>query len=363
MGTRAVLRRAVAAAIWPLRLIRVQVALIYLTSGLFKLFGAAWRDGSAVYYATGQNIFGRIFHVYPVSRRPWTGCSRLSPTRRSCGSSVFPSSVEPRHAAGRAGDWHRDASGHLGNDGGGAIHLDDARGLRRHSLTPTRPSAWFFGGIWHGPVQPCADKSLPPAPVVTFRPGIRNEVEVDARKTIRRWLPPAILDFIRGLRHSSVPVEWEYRPHGWSRNADLRGWNVPAVSEAQRANWQSYKAVVEGTGPLGVIHTDAEPNGESVRMHNTVLGFAYALALAAGGRSSVSLLDWGGGVGHYYPLARALLADVEIRYTCLDVPALCESGRELNPGAEFVSGSDVPEGPQVRPGLVQRLDALLRGLA
>ena len=50
---------------WPLRLIQVQVALIYLTSGLFKLFGTAWRDGSAVYYATGQNIFGRIFHFYP----------------------------------------------------------------------------------------------------------------------------------------------------------------------------------------------------------------------------------------------------------------------------------------------------------
>jgi hypothetical protein len=52
--------------IWPLRLIHVQVALIYVTSGLFKLFGGVWRDGSAVYYTTGQNVFGRIFHVYPV---------------------------------------------------------------------------------------------------------------------------------------------------------------------------------------------------------------------------------------------------------------------------------------------------------
>jgi hypothetical protein len=53
-------------SIWPLRLIRFQIALIYFTSGLFKLFGGLWREGSAVYYTTGQNIFGRIFHVYPV---------------------------------------------------------------------------------------------------------------------------------------------------------------------------------------------------------------------------------------------------------------------------------------------------------
>jgi hypothetical protein len=39
--------------------------LIYATSGFFKLLGSAWRDGSAVYYTTAQNIFGRIFHVYP----------------------------------------------------------------------------------------------------------------------------------------------------------------------------------------------------------------------------------------------------------------------------------------------------------
>ncbi len=52
--------------IWPLRLIRFQLALIYFTSGLYKLFGSVWRDGTAVYYTTAQNIFGRIFHVYPL---------------------------------------------------------------------------------------------------------------------------------------------------------------------------------------------------------------------------------------------------------------------------------------------------------
>ena len=52
--------------IWPLRLLRAQVALIYATSGLFKLLGPMWRDGSAVYYSTAQNVFGRFLHVYAL---------------------------------------------------------------------------------------------------------------------------------------------------------------------------------------------------------------------------------------------------------------------------------------------------------
>jgi hypothetical protein len=52
--------------IWPLRLMRIQMAVMYMTSGLFKLLGPGWRSGSTVYYATTQNIYGRVLHVYPV---------------------------------------------------------------------------------------------------------------------------------------------------------------------------------------------------------------------------------------------------------------------------------------------------------
>ena len=43
-----------------LRLIRFQVAIIYLNTGLWKLFGEEWRDGSAVFYVLNQNLFGRF---------------------------------------------------------------------------------------------------------------------------------------------------------------------------------------------------------------------------------------------------------------------------------------------------------------
>ena len=55
-----------AQAIWPLRLIRAQVAIVYLSSGLFKLLGPAWRDGSAIHFTTGQNVYGRIFQAHAL---------------------------------------------------------------------------------------------------------------------------------------------------------------------------------------------------------------------------------------------------------------------------------------------------------
>jgi hypothetical protein len=52
--------------VWPLRLIQFQVALIYLNSGLWKLFGPTWRDGSAVHDSLNLNIF----HRFPNAAAP-----------------------------------------------------------------------------------------------------------------------------------------------------------------------------------------------------------------------------------------------------------------------------------------------------
>ena len=46
--------------IWPLRLIRFQIALIYLSTGLWKLLNESWRDGSVLYYVVNDNQFHRF---------------------------------------------------------------------------------------------------------------------------------------------------------------------------------------------------------------------------------------------------------------------------------------------------------------
>jgi hypothetical protein len=53
--------------VWPLDLIRCQIAAIYGASGLWKLFGPTWRDGSAVHYALNLDIFNRFPGEIPPS--------------------------------------------------------------------------------------------------------------------------------------------------------------------------------------------------------------------------------------------------------------------------------------------------------
>jgi Vitamin K-dependent gamma-carboxylase. len=56
--------------IWPLRLMRFQVALIYLNSGLWKLFSDHWRDGSALHYVLNHNVFRRFPYEIPAAFDP-----------------------------------------------------------------------------------------------------------------------------------------------------------------------------------------------------------------------------------------------------------------------------------------------------
>ena len=76
-------------------------------------------------------------------------------------------------------------------------------------------------------------------------------------------------------------------------------------------------------------------SADSADAHNTILTFGYVLARAASPDGSVSMLDWGGGVGHYFRYAQALLPELEIEYHCKDVPVLAEAGRGLVQGATF----------------------------
>lgn len=46
-----------APAAWPLRLVQLELSLVYLSSALRKLEGTAWRDGSAAYYALHLDDF------------------------------------------------------------------------------------------------------------------------------------------------------------------------------------------------------------------------------------------------------------------------------------------------------------------
>jgi putative methyltransferase (TIGR04325 family) len=202
------------------------------------------------------------------------------------------------------------------------------------------------------------------------RIGMHDDVTVDYYPS-RSWTPrwkgdrygpepePDATSAENGTAHATSPdqpPEWEYIPEGWDgvRNADERhaaGWDVEDVARAYREKWPQFLAAVAGSSPLGVNHE--VPQGLPVGRHglfdqNAILAFAYAVGRAANGTPArvgsgtapLSVLDWGGALGHHQVLARRLLPEIDLDYHCRELPAVCAAGRALHSEVTFHDTDD-----------------------
>ena len=166
---------------------------------------------------------------------------------------------------------------------------------------------------------------------------------MELKTVAKRISPPIIVDgglWVRrklGGRLAESP-EWEHVPEGWSRRSNdpnIKGWNVPSVLEAYKAKWPAFVDAVKGTGPLGISHEGSQIRSDDCSQHNIVMCYAYVLALASRNKERISMMDWGGGIGHYYLLGKAILDDEALTYHCRDLPILVDHGRSLFPEAYF----------------------------
>lgn len=170
---------------------------------------------------------------------------------------------------------------------------------------------------------------------------------------IKSLLPPALVTAARSVKTSLFPANneppefaailagesaWDGRYNGWSHQS---------IADAQRQKWPTFLSSLEGTEPFGWAHeaplAAIKPGRQrtDVAEHNTIMSFAYALGRAAvGNDASLSVLDWGGGVGHYCAYARKLYPELKLDYTVKDFTALCATGHELVPQARFLSDDD-----------------------
>jgi len=170
-----------------------------------------------------------------------------------------------------------------------------------------------------------------------------------------RWVtPPIILHWAQHLRSTPAHehdtnnraeevAEWEYVPEGWSAahsDPRIKGWNVDSILNVYRAKWPVFVKQLEGTGPFGLAHESDLSTRTDPIYHNILMSYAYALSLSSRLKNEISLLDWGGGIGHYYLISRALMPDLRIDYHCKDVPLLAEYGQKLFPQAHFYSDED-----------------------
>ncbi len=154
-----------------------------------------------------------------------------------------------------------------------------------------------------------------------------------AQSTLRRvivaLLPPIVTDSYRALRRKwnpPLPI-LEFSPRGWDEGqivSSSSGWNAESVVEATRAeNVESIRLLLNG-GPLGIGH-----------QHNLHASFAYVLARAAHNKGSLSVLDWGSGLGYYYYVAKAALPEVDIDFHCNETATLAAAGRQVVPEATW----------------------------
>lgn len=164
---------------------------------------------------------------------------------------------------------------------------------------------------------------------------------------IKTWLrdivpPLAWRTAKRLLSGNTRSVEWEYVPEGWPRaesDSNIKGWDVDAILSAYQANWPTFLQNTEGTLPLGISPESSSTSRTNLDFHNIVMTYGYALALVTRNRSAISMLDWGGSIGHYYHLSHILMPDIAIDYHCKDFPRFADYGAKLFPEATFYTDS------------------------
>ena len=176
-----------------------------------------------------------------------------------------------------------------------------------------------------------------------------------ASAAVRSLVPPVLWNSLRRVGASlpgGAKPQWEYVPEGWARARDdpeVKGWDVDALAERHRKLWPLWTRALGGNGMLGVDFWRAMRSldgvGEPVFTdnawaHNAAMSFGYVLGRVSHDKDTLSVLDFGGGVGQFAPLALALLPDVEIEYHVAETPILCALGRELNPGVHFYDSGE-----------------------
>lgn len=165
---------------------------------------------------------------------------------------------------------------------------------------------------------------------------------MNLKNTIKYITPPILLQFIKYLirYNKGKSPEYEFIPEGWKlekKEPKIKGWNVDSVLDAYKKNWPVFVKNLEDELPFGLSPESNTPGFFDLVFHNTLMVFAYSIALASYDKPSLKMLDWGGGIGHYFLLAKKIIPQVEIDYFCKDVQMLADYGQSLFPNAHFSS--------------------------
>lgn len=179
----------------------------------------------------------------------------------------------------------------------------------------------------------------------------------DVKRLIIRLLPPILTDLLRAAKHrvgqpaslqhaisnavSGGPPEWE--AVGLDKWTASNGWLHPSIVQTQADKWRDFAASIKHPQAFGLNH-EANPGAVvNITAHNLTMTFAYgvARAIATDGKvGPTSILDWGGGIGHYASLVGELFPETRFDYVIRELETLAEAGRPLLPEVKFVCDDD-----------------------
>ena len=169
------------------------------------------------------------------------------------------------------------------------------------------------------------------------------------RGLLKRVVPPIAWDTAHSLKEGIKTPTSGWFVEGAGASAFARSppqWEGAQINQAYERRWPLFEQV-RSTPVPPVFASELESSAfdprtelfsaDNLLRHNAVLGLVFAAARAARQRPAISLLDWGGGVGHQYGLLRALLPDLKLDCTCFDLPTSVAFGSKRFPEVSFTS--------------------------
>jgi len=157
--------------------------------------------------------------------------------------------------------------------------------------------------------------------------------------------PPLAIKTIYQLqrRLKGWPVEWQVLPGGFEqarRDAKIKGWNEPPVMEVYARDLETTRRRLRAGIPIGLSELDAPARFDEVFNHNLAQTWGWVLGRAAGQSAELSVLDWGGALGHFFVWAQALRPDLKLDYTVKEMPLFAEQIERLLPEINFCGDAD-----------------------
>ena len=150
---------------------------------------------------------------------------------------------------------------------------------------------------------------------------------MSSARILKSIVPPLLWDIGKDVKRrllSSVD-HYAYAPNGWATQ-------LPAGAGSQEY-WSTFIARERVACQALIARVRAgepawTPDGGDDLKHVT---FGYVLALAAREKPKVTVLDYGGNLGDYYWVGRALVPGVELEYHCKELPPIAAAGSQITP--------------------------------